>query len=359
MNNKLGIGALSLLTLSIIAAPTFAKGNEKTNGGTTPQGKPFVYVGDQIEVIEAVQLSLQEQIDDLVGKVSSIEEHVEATKDAIALLKARDTALQALIDSNEGNITDLQGEITRLEGELTQLRTDMASGDDTLLAKINEYVAIIGVLQLAVSEEGDLQIQIDALKAENISLRLAMEDGDSSLQDQIDANLVLIGGLQDQIDVLGTLQDQIDANADLIAGLQSQIDALQAEIALQNSYMNRECPAGSFLHSTSDDGTYACEVDSGTDGVGGFRQLRVYSSNTVPAFGGTRTASATCPTGSILTGGGGFFPGSGFHGAWPQLYYVSDVTYVIGNRTWSASANNSNSSYSRDVYAMAVCLEPL
>ncbi|MFH4670346.1 hypothetical protein [Vibrio alginolyticus] len=107
MNSKLGIGALSLLALSIMASPTLGKSSAKVNGGTTPKGKPFVYVGEQIEVIEAVQLSLQDQIDDLVGKVSSMEEHLEATEDAIVLLQARDLALQGLIESNAGNITDL------------------------------------------------------------------------------------------------------------------------------------------------------------------------------------------------------------------------------------------------------------
>ena len=66
--------------------------------------------------------------------------------------------------------------------------------------------------------------------------------------------------------------------------------------------MNRECPTGSFLHSTNSDGFYACEVDSGVDGVTGFSQLRVVSITSLPEGGGGN-ATAECPSGSILMGG--------------------------------------------------------
>jgi len=300
MNNKLGIGALSLLALSIMASPTFGKSSAKVNGGTTPEGKPFVYVGEQIEVIEAVQLSLQDQIDDLVGKVSTMEELLEATEDAIVLLQARDLALQALIESNAGNITDLQGEITRLNTELQQLYLDMANGDSTLQSQINNLRFLIGALQLAVSDLNTLQAQIDALETENTNLKLAMEAGDSSLQSQIDSNNSLITNLESQIDSIGRLESQIDANNSLINALVGQVNSLSISIDRYASYMDRECPTGSFLHSTNADGSYVCEVDSGT---AGFRQFRAY---TQVVMNGNSHSSvvATCPTGSIVTGGG-------------------------------------------------------
>jgi hypothetical protein len=303
MNSKLGIGALSLLALSIMASPTFGKSSAKVNGGTTPEGKPFVYVGEQIEVIEAVQLSLQDQIDDLVGKVSTMEELLEATEDAIVLLQARDLALQALIESNAGNITDLQGEITRLNTELQQLYLDMANGDSTLQSQINNLRFLIGALQLAVSDLNTLQAQIDALETENSNLRLEMEAGDSSLQSQIDSNNTLITNLQGQIDSIGRLESQIDANKSLINALVGLVNSLSISIDRYASYMDRECPTGSFLHSTNADGSYVCEVDSGTGGIAGFRQLRA-TAQVVMNGNSHSSVVATCPTGSILTGGG-------------------------------------------------------
>ncbi|ENK2330360.1 hypothetical protein AB3A76_001633 [Vibrio alginolyticus] len=264
-----------------MASPTFGKSSAKVNGGTTPEGKPFVYVGEQIEVIEAAQLSLQDQIDDLVGKVSTMEELLEATEDAIVLLQARDLALQALIESNAGNITDLQGEITRLNTELQQLYLDMANGVSTLQSQINNLRFLIGALQLAVSDLNTLQAQIDALETENTNLKLAMEAGDSSLQAQIDSNNSLITNIESPIDSIGRLESQIDANNSLI-------DAL---IGLVNSL------------------SIACEVDSGVDAVTGFSQLRVVSITSLPEGGGGN-ATAECPSGSILMGGG-YFTSSG------------------------------------------------
>ncbi|MFZ6039754.1 coiled-coil domain-containing protein [Vibrio natriegens] len=358
MNSKLGIGALSLLTLSIIATPTFAKGNEKTNGGTTPQGKPFVYIGEQIEVIEAVQLSLQEQIDDLVGDVSSIEEHLDATEDAIEALQAKDAALQALIDANAGNITDLQGEITRLQDELDKLRTDMTTGDDILQSKIDTNLALIGVLQLAVAEFNTLQGQIDALKAENTSLRLAMEAGDLSLQSQIDSNDTLIANLQSQIDSIGLLESQIEANKALISGLLSQVNSLSISIDRYSSYMNRECQPGEFLHSTNVDGSYVCEVGSGSGGIGGFLQLRVVSVTTIPKNSGGN-AMAECPLGSIMTGGG--------YEATSSIDVLQSKPAIMGgdvsnsglNRAWFVEGLNRNSPYNVNLYSTAICLQPI
>lgn len=356
MNSKLGIGALSLLTLSIIATPTFAKGNEKTNGGTTPQGKPFVYIGEQIEVIEAVQLSLQEQIDDLVGDVSSIEEHLDATEDAIEALQAKDAALQALIDANAGNITDLQGEITRLQDELDKLRTDMTTGDDILQSKIDTNLALIGVLQLAVAEFNTLQGQIDALKAENTSLRQSMEAGDLSLQSQIDSNDTLIANLQSQIDSIGLLESQIEANKALISGLLSQVNSLSISIDRYASYMNRECQPGEFLHSTNVDGSYVCEVSGG--GIGGFLQLRAVSYTSIQK-NQTGSATAECPSGSILTGGG-FAKSEELEVLESRpIVMAGDVSNTSTNRAWFVRGLNPNRPYPLNIYSSVICLQPL
>ncbi|MFZ5838983.1 MAG: hypothetical protein ACOYY5_11845 [Pseudomonadota bacterium] len=301
-----------------------------------------MYIGEQIEVIEAVQLSLQEQIDDLVGDVSSIEEHLDATEDAIEALQAKDAALQALIDANAGNITDLQGEITRLQDELDKLRTDMTTGDDILQSKIDTNLALIGVLQLAVAEFNTLQGQIDALKAENTSLRLAMEAGDLSLQSQIDS--------------IGLLESQIEANKALISGLLSQVNSLSISIDRYASYMNRECQPGEFLHSTNVDGSYVCEVSGG--GIGGFLQLRAVSYTSIQK-NQTGSATAECPSGSILTGGG-FAKSEELEVLESRpIVMAGDVSNTSTNRAWFVRGLNPNRPYPLNIYSSVICLQPL
>ncbi|ALR18623.1 hypothetical protein M272_15505 [Vibrio natriegens NBRC 15636 = ATCC 14048 = DSM 759] len=302
----------------------------------------LLYIGEQIEVIEAVQLSLQEQIDDLVGDVSSIEEHLDATEDAIEALQAKDAALQALIDANAGNITDLQGEITRLQDELDKLRTDMTTGDDILQSKIDTNLALIGVLQLAVAEFNTLQGQIDALKAENTSLRLAMEAGDLSLQSQIDS--------------IGLLESQIEANKALISGLLSQVNSLSISIDRYASYMNRECQPGEFLHSTNVDGSYVCEVSGG--GIGGFLQLRAVSYTSIQK-NQTGSATAECPSGSILTGGG-FAKSEELEVLESRpIVMAGDVSNTSTNRAWFVRGLNPNRPYPLNIYSSVICLQPL
>lgn len=356
MEVKFLIGVLALVLTS-----TIAMASGKGNGGTTPQGKPFIVINDKIQVIESVQLTIQDQIDELVGVVDTLEDRLYATESAITALQSEDIALHALIDAHDGNIDDLVAEIARLDAENIVLNAAIADGDSVLQDQVDINYSLISALQIAVGAQGALQLQIDDLVAINVTLQAAIDSGDSTLQFQIDANVGLIDGLQNQIDALGTLQTQISANAGLISGLQSQIDDLQGQIDMNLSYMNRECPVNTTLFSTNEDGSYACEVDDeGIGGITGFSQVRVYSQYLLDP-GYYANVHAYCPAGYMLTGGGSWGGQADVYivGSIPAIYSanVDDTNYAL-SRAWRTYAVNS-SIYSREIYSMAVCIKAL
>jgi hypothetical protein len=271
--------------------------------GSSPKGKPFIAIGDQIVVVEGAISSMQDQIDTLVGRVDSVEARVTANEGAITTLEDQNTALLALVNTNAADITSIEGQIAQLEADNVALSEDVSDNTDA----IADNAAMIVTLQSAL--------------------------------------LMVQGGM---VDLEDNLQEQIDHNNDLIVAIQDEVDTLNAQMALKQNLVNGTCPSGQPILEILDNGSVICDgAGSGTSG-----QLHsVYSWIYESANPGASVhIYAYCPSGYIVTG-------SGFQNAYNF--------HVTSNRTaWDSDRSNygyvvakNNNLYWAGMYGMATCTQ--
>ena len=184
-------------------------------------------------------------------------------------------------------------------------------------------------------EIGSLQTQIDTLTGRVDTLTGRVE----SLEQRVTANENAIAlleadieNLQSQIDTntgdIASLQQQIDDNRTLIAILQTQINQIVVALALKQNIITGTCPEGSSVRIVNPDGSVVCEVDD--VGATNVFRVQVFQVAVVPALAGGQ-ASANCPTGFTVTGGGYVAP-----------FINVTVNWAVGNG-WTVSGINTAS----------------
>lgn len=118
---------LVMACISLAAIQVQAKDREQT----LPNGQPFQELQSQI-------FSLQEQIDLLVGRVSSIEERLTADQSAIAELQVRNVELEAKIIAYAGDIEAMQAQLANNNMMIAILESEIESIQD--VAEIKQVV---------------------------------------------------------------------------------------------------------------------------------------------------------------------------------------------------------------------------
>lgn len=188
----------------------------------------------------------------------------------------------------------------------------------------------------------DLQSQIDAMIGDTNPLEervTALESALANLQAR-DAELLAL--IEANAGDLTAMQAEMANNTALISMMQSQINQLETFVAQKQNIVNGTCAEGSSIRQIMEDGSVVCEPDD----IGTVGSLQVYTSSntiTVPAHT-TAGALASCPAGTVVTGGG---------------YFNLDSSIFVYNFTpngngWMVYVN-SQSDYTSDIIVYALC----
>lgn len=313
--NKLTTTTIGTILTLFVSAPVFSAA--PTSNGSK---NPFVELNGELISVQGAVTSLQDQIDALVGRVDSIEQRVIANETAIVTLQDQDVILQSLIDQN---ITDIQ----------------------SIQATINTLF----------QSNADLQSQINASNGDIVTLQ-AKIDANSSLIEALQSAIILVE--LGSINLGASLQLQIDNNTILIGAIQQEIEVVQDAIATHQMIVSGSCPVGQSIRVIETDGSVICEVDDvgGSTGTGTFSQYRVYNTTQVAA-NGNGDVRLTCPSGTVLSGGG-FTHALGntrYFFSYPSISLNGDpAPFGDNGRTWRVFATPAQ--YSGYLNGYAICL---
>jgi uncharacterized coiled-coil protein SlyX len=287
---------LSLLISAALSSTAFA--------GSSPNGKPFIAINDQIIEVNGAISSIEEQIEELVASVDNIEERVGANEQAITDLQDENAILETLIDQNATDIVTINGLISDLQAENDQLAIDIA-------ANAGDIAALEA--RVAVNES-----MIASLQAAIVDVNIALGTGLADLQGQIDNNLVLINALQGEI---------------------SNINSL---LAAKQNIISGTCSPGYSIRQINTDGSVACEYDDTGSTSISRTVVSKYASNA--SAGAWQAETVYCPSGFTITGGG-------FHVH--QKRWLN--SYSAGNG-WHVSCYNNGQWSDMIVYANCIKL---
>ncbi len=291
--------AASLTAMGIAGAN--AAGN-----GSSPKGKPFVSINNQIVEVTGAISSLQDQIDLLVARVDTVEQRVGANEAAIASLQAQNAALQAMASQNASDIASINAAILQLQQANATLQALIAATTGTV----------------------------------------------TQLQAQLDTNSALIANLQGAVLLAETsvitlgsnLQPQIDNNNALIVALQTELDQLKSLLQAKQDRINGLCPNGQAIQQVLANGSVVCEsVGGGASGTLQSTYTSLYSGNI--SSGQYASIYATCPTGWVVSGAGHWYAYN-----WQVVH-----TYTSSNNGAYLYARNNNP-YTSYISVVATCL---
>lgn len=320
-------GALAIMLITAVLAPgsVLAQGN-----GGSPKGKPFIEIQGQFVEVHAEIDDMQEHIDDLVGAVDSLEDRVGANTAAIAGLEAKNVILdQQIVDlvattaANSADIAAAMDLIDDLEADLVLLRADAEANA--------EAIALT---------EAEIVMQ----------------------RDYITQNTQ---GLQ-------SLLQQVQNNIQTIAALQADLATIEADLAKKQDILTGTCAPGTALVAIDPNGSITCQVAGGATGTAQFTVTqvgeipagtlifaercftlpdRVFCVTLPTTDPGVGTVAATCPTGTVLAGGGYDNPFN-LNVASSQ----ASLEAVPGALSWAIEAENYSRSSPMTIYATANCL---
>jgi hypothetical protein len=289
--------SLALVISALMVNIAFAGGK-----GSNPNGRPFVEIEGQIIEIEGEISTIQDQMDSIVGKVDSIQAKIEANETAILKLQQQNLSLEAQVAANGDDILSIRNQISSLHAE-----------NEDLEGQINDNA-------------GDIQ----------------------ALRDQMDSNSALIVTLEQSLQLLeGDLQAQIDNNNTLITALEQEVSEINFLLAEKQNIVDGNCPPGQSIRQINEDGSVVCEVDdSGASGIS-----TTFVSQIGPVLPNAHgSASASCPPGYTISGGGfNKYPGLDIRSIRPQYLYSDGYS-------WTVVAFN-NADYTKYVYCYAQCIK--
>jgi len=204
------------------------------------KGKPFVALQDQIVEVQGAVTTLEDQVEDLIGRVDSIAQRLVATESAISELNEENDSLNTLIMGAYTSIEDIYLQIDYLN-------------DDLILNS-----SLISALQGAIA---------------------SIEDG--------------------QIDLTSNLQDQIDNNLELIELLEGDISSINDYILMDSHISEGTCPEGEYVIGHTVNSVSCAPVEgSGSSTVTGY-----FTYARSATWGRNMQAYCYLPT-DIRTGGG-------------------------------------------------------
>jgi len=250
----------------------------------------------------------------------------------------------------EGQIIEVEGEVSTLQDQVEVLvaRVDTMEGriaaNDLAILDLLEQNEILGEQMVGYGEDiVALEAQVEALELENAELQAQIDvnGGDiDELQAWIAANNDAIASMQVIIAGWSSLEAEIANNNSLIAALQAEIATLNELLALKALLDNGECPDDMAIQEIRDDGSVVCEYTVGNSWAYG--TARAYAILKVDA-GAYGSIDVTCPTPTVPTGGGFFFPGGRVDRSNPIPW------------GWHVSGYNENS-FETNLIVYAICL---
>ena len=272
--------------LALATGASAQSGKTTTNQGSTPNGKPFQQIQGQILTIDQQLADMQQQINDLNGRITQVQQ-------------------------------DLQSQINGLNLTLAGVQAQIASVQDVTASFQAHLAADDSLIQAVEAAEASLQAQLAAAQAQL-----------ATLQSQTSSNTSAIYVVQGQVD---NIQGQLNAYASQIQSLQQQDTWMTTFL---NNLANGTCSYGSAISDIGSQGQIQCVHTAGS-----LTTMTVY--NSLPLGYGYNSASAVCPAGWTRTGGGFSAP---VYNDW--ISYVTNIqSGAFGSLYWyydghSVSATN-------------------
>jgi len=246
-------------------------------------------------------LTLQGQIDKLVGDADTVE--------------LRLTGLEAATVKLEGDVAALNVELDGLHTEVSQLRGYVSDYTDNIKKNLDYIIEIRGVIDLMIDQ---LQVFGEYTQDSLEAMEAAMEEN----------------------------ANDISNNFLIIQAMGYEIESIEANMELKQNIINGICPEGQAVVSVNDeenDGELICKAVSVS---GDLETTVITKSMSIPAFH-TSTIVADCPAGTVVTGGG--------FGHMRSEWFIARSSRSDGN-SWSVAMENTYR-FDRSAISSVNCLK--
>jgi predicted nucleic acid-binding Zn-ribbon protein len=206
----------------------------------------------QIDGLGAIHTATTASIDSLELIVATgtgaLDASVDSLEGNVSDLQAADLDLQDSVDSLEGNVSDLQGADSDLQDSVDSLEdnvSDLQAADSDLEASVDSLEGNVSDLQAA---DSDLQDSVDSLEGNVSDLQAA----DSDLQDSVDSLEVVDSGLNTRLTTAEGDIDALEASVDSLevvdSGLNTRLTTAEGDIdALEASVNSLESAANTVV----------------------------------------------------------------------------------------------------------------
>lgn len=310
---------VSLLAISCSSTALYAAGNSNS-----PNGKPFVEIQEQFTEVNTQIASIEEQMEQLIGRVDTLEERVTV---------------------NEAATLSLEEKNNLIDQQISELIAQTGENSANIISALQQIMTIR-------SQIGELY----GLTGDNSADIATLEQQLSDLETYVEQNAAGILALE----------SEMSNNAALIEALRSDIEAIEEELAKKQDILSGKCPVGSSLSAISPEGGISCEYDNHASGL---RRVSVRNYVYVPGrtpytysyscgflglstcygtrYGApqSRKVIASCPTGTVVVGGSA----TSYYGGLTII-----AQYIYGNGYYASARNDGTTG--RYLYSNATCL---